>query len=298
MHQQGAAEADILEQAMRLPCWHAPQDASILGGGITNHNVLITDQGRQFVVRMGQDIPLHGILRSNELAVSRAAHAAGLAPAVHHAGPGVLVLDYIAARPLTPADVQDPARLEQLADLLARVHRDVTAALSGPVMAFWVFHVLRDYARSLRAMASPHLPLLPELAQQAEQMEEMVGPIRLVLGHNDLLPGNILWDGTRHWLIDWEYAGFNSGLFDLGGLASNNGLDIAAETRLLAAYHGHEPDSALWRQYRAMKCASLLRETMWSMLSELTSVIDFDYAAYSATNLAAYRAAFADLKDL
>ena len=30
-----------------------------------------------------------------------------------------------------------------------------------------------------------------------------------------------------------------------------------------------------------MKCASLLREAMWSMVSEIYSTIDFDYAAYT-----------------
>jgi hypothetical protein len=29
-----------------------------------------------------------------------------------------------------------------------------------------------------------------------------------------------------------------------------------------------------------MKCASLLREAMWSMVSEIHSKLDFDYAAY------------------
>ena len=30
-----------------------------------------------------------------------------------------------------------------------------------------------------------------------------------------------------------------------------------------------------------MKCASLLREAMWSMVSEIYSTLDFDYAAYT-----------------
>jgi hypothetical protein len=33
--------------------------------------------------------------------------------------------------------------------------------------------------------------------------------------------------------------------------------------------------------YQAMKCASLLREAMWSMVSEIHSKIDFDYPAYT-----------------
>ena len=31
---------------------------------------------------------------------------------------------------------------------------------------------------------------------------------------------------------------------------------------------------------------------MWSMVSEIHSQLDFDYAAYTASNLATYRAAF------
>jgi hypothetical protein len=41
-----------------------------------------------------------------------------------------------------------------------------------------------------------------------------------------------------------------------------------------------------------MKCASLLRETLWSMISEIHSTIDFDYAAYTAENLARFERAY------
>jgi hypothetical protein len=43
-----------------------------------------------------------------------------------------------------------------------------------------------------------------------------------------------------------------------------------------------------------MKCAAALRETLWSMVSEIHSEIDFDYRAYTETNLAGFRAALAD----
>jgi len=46
----------------------------------------------------------------------------------------------------------------------------------------------------------------------------------------------------------------------------------------------------LWRRYLAMKAAAALRETLWSMVSEIHSRLDFDYAAYTADNLATYRA--------
>jgi thiamine kinase-like enzyme len=106
---------------------------------------------------------------------------------------------------------------------------------------------------------------------------------------------NLIDDGTRLWLIDWDYAGFNSPLFDLGGVASNNGLDEAQTLALLEAYHG-SVDHDLLRRFSAMRCASLLRETLWSMVSEIHSTLDFDYAAYTATNLQRAEAAWQDHK--
>lgn len=287
-----------LARAMSLACWKDPREPAILGGGITNFNVRLIDGERRYVVRIGDDIPVHGVMRFNELAISRAAHAAGIAPAVHHAEPGILVLEFIEGRTFAEADVREPANLERIVALIRRCHGTVAEHVAGPVLAFWVFHVLRDYARTLEAAGSPHLPHLGELLAIARSLERAVGPVELVLGHNDLLPANIIDDGARLWLIDWEYGGYNSPLFDLGGLATNNGLDGALERRLLELYFGEPADDALWRRYSAMKCASLMRETLWSMVSEIHSALDFDYAAYTSGNRARLEAALDDFRQL
>jgi thiamine kinase-like enzyme len=44
-----------------------------------------------------------------------------------------------------------------------------------------------------------------------------------------------------------------------------------------------------------MKTASLLRETMWSMVSEITSKLDFDYGEYTQENLNKFNEAFESL---
>ena len=286
------SHARAIDKAMALPCWHAAENPRILEGGITNVNLLIADQGQDYVVRMGVDIPEHGIMRFNELALSRAAHAAGISPAVHHAQTGILVLEFIKSTSLTEADVRDPRMLLQVVELLGRVHRDMAGFARGPILSFWVFHVLRDYAARLTNDGSPYTSMLSELLIQARDMEAIIGPVELVLSHNDMLPANILRGSDRLWLIDWEYGGFNSPLFDLGGLATNCGLDTVAEHTLLTAYYGQAPDAQLMKRYTAMKCASLLRETMWSMVSEVTSKLDFDYAQYTAENLAHYKSAY------
>ncbi len=283
-----------IERAKRLSIWTGPVEPVPLGGGITNTNYLVEDAGRQVVVRIGDDIPVHQVMRFNELAASRAAHAAGISPAVLHHEPGALVLEYVDGRTLGAEEVREADRLPRIVELVARAHREIPRHLRGPALVFWVFHVIRDYAGTLREGESPHVPALPELMAAADRLEAAVGPVELVFGHNDLLPANLIDDGTRLWLIDWDYAGFNSPLFDLGGLAANNGLNLAQEADVLGAYFGRMPDADLWHRYRAMKCASALRETMWSMVSEIHSALDFDFASYTATNLATFRAAYDD----
>jgi thiamine kinase-like enzyme len=287
-----------LGRAAGLPIWTGPVTPQPLGGGITNVNFVVEDAGRRYVVRIGDNIVEHQVMRFNELAASRAAHAAGVSPAVVHNQPGVLVLEFIEAATLDEAAVRDPAMLERIMPLIQRCHHGIPQHLRGPVLMFWVFHVLRDYAGTLHDGGSAHVARLPSLMGQADQLQQAVGPIDVVFGHNDLLPANFLDDGERLWLIDWDYAGFNSPLFDLGGLASNNGLTEAQERWLLETYFETALTDALWHRYQAMKCASLLRETMWSMVSEIHSQIDFDFPAYTHENLGRFEATFAAFQTL
>jgi thiamine kinase-like enzyme len=279
-----------------LEIWFGRVDPVPLAGGITNKNFIVEDSGRRYVVRVGSDIPVHGIVRANELAASKAAHLAGLSPRVVHAEPGILVLDFIEGRTFTPEDARNPANLERLVDMVRRCHRDIPQYLRGPAAMFWVFHVVRDYGHRLREGSSRHVVQLPDLLARAARLEVAVGPIDVVFGHNDLLAANFIDDGRRLWLVDWDYAGFNSPLFDLGGLASNSELPAEQAERALSLYFGKTVDDQLRRRASAMTAASLLRETMWSMVSELTSQLDFDYAAYTSDYLGRFEAALADFQ--
>ncbi len=286
-----------VERAAALSCFDNPTDIAPLGGGITNVNLTVTDGAQRFVVRLGEDIPEHGIMRWNELSLSRAAEALGVAPRVVHHEPGVLVLEMIDARTYAEEDVRDPANLPRIIDLIARTHRGMGAHLTSPVLAFWPYQVNQTYMTRLRADGSAHVAKLSELERQQARLMAATGPVDLVIGHNDLLAANILDDGARLWLIDWEYGGYNTPLFDLAGLAGNNGLSEAQERAMLELYFEAPPETH-WRAYQAMKCASLMRETLWSMTSELHSEIDFDYAAYTAENMDRLTAALNDFQNI
>jgi len=280
-----ADAATAAARAARLDIWTGPVDPRPVTGGITNTNFLVEDAGRRCFVRVGADIPVHGVMRFNELAASRAAAELGISPPVVHAEPGVLVLEFIEGRTLGEADIRDPDMLRRIVPLLRRCHRDMARHVAAPALAFWVFHICRHYARVLTDGGSRHTPLLPALMARGDALEAAVGAIEMGFGHNDLLPANFIDDGARLWLIDWDYAGFNSPLFDLGGLSSNSQFDAERDDELLGLYFDRAPDDALRRRLAAMKTASLLRETLWSMVSELRSEVDFDFGAYTADNL-------------
>ena len=166
-----------------LPVWQGDISIEPLTGGITNENYLVQDASRKYVVRVGADIPLHQVMRFNELAAARAAHAAGLSPAVVHASGNLTVLDYIDSRTLRPEDIRTPEMLPRVLDLVKRCHVDVPKHFRGPALVFWVFHVIRDYASTLKDRGSAHISLLPAFLDAAEMLERAAGPFDIVFGH-------------------------------------------------------------------------------------------------------------------
>ncbi len=281
-----------------LPVWQGAVRWEPLEGGLSNESYVVSDGAVRYVVRFGQDYPVHHVSRAHEAMAARAAHAAGLAPEVVFTGAGVMVSRFIEARTFGPEDVR--ANLGRVAEVISRFHRAMPAEVSGAGRIFWVFHVIRDYARTLEAGGSRMAPRLPEFLALAAEMEAAQVPLPVVFGHHDLLPANFLDDGSRLWLIDFEYAGFGTAMFDLAGAASNAGFSDGEAADLLTAYFGTPPGPEVLRAHAAMQCASLLREAMWSMVSELhLDAPGADYVAYTQENLdaldgvlASYRARF------
>ena len=285
---------NYIKKINELPVWKGKINIKSLDGGITNENFLVTDDSQKLVVRLGEDILEHHVLRSNELIATKAAFEAGIGPEVIYNEKGVLIIKYIESKTMSANDVSE--NIDAIIPLIKKIHYEIPKKLFGPAMIFWVFHVVRNYAKFLEDNNSPHKNILNKLIDSNSILENISSPHEIVFSHNDLLPANFLDDGSKIWLIDWEYAGFNSPLFDLGGIASNNNFSIQEENYLLEKYYNKKIEQNLLKQYKAMKCASLLRETMWSMVSEITSKIEFDYANYTKENLDKFEKSFSEFK--
>ena len=283
-------ESASLDRIRALPCFSGSVDIEPLTGGLSNESWLVTDASGRHVVRFGQDYPFHHVDRRREVMTARAAHEAGFAPRVEYSEPGIMVSAFIEARTFDAADVR--ANAERVGRLIRDFHTSMPRHVEGPGFMFWVFHVIRDYARTLAKGGSRMADRLPGWLELSDRLEAAQCPLPIVFGHNDLLPANFLDDGHRLWLIDFEYAGFSTAMFDIAGAASNAEMTGDQAEVLLEAALGSRPDASVTRSMHAMQCASLLRETMWSLVSELyLDAPGANYETYTAENLARLDAA-------
>ena len=281
-----------------LPVWRGEITVARLKGGLSNESWLVSDAAGRHVVRFGKDYPFHHVFRDRETMTARAAHEAGFAPEVHYSEPGVMVTAFLGAKTYGADDVR--ANIGRIAELVRSFHDEMPKHVSGAGFMFWPFHVIRDYARTLEAANSRMAHALPFYLSLAEELERAQLALPVIFGHNDLLPANFLDDGKRLWLIDFEYAGFSTAMFDLAGVAANAGMSAEESDELLGRYFGSTPSPEIRRSHAAMQCASLLREALWGLTSELhLDTPGVDYVAYTAENLArldaaldAYRATY------
>jgi len=270
--------------------WESKIDISSIKGGITNKNFLVTDGSKKYFVRIGDDIPEHLVFRSNEVQASKAASKIGICPKLLFHKKSIQIFNYIEGKTFGPEDIKN--NLDTITKLIKKVHTKIPDQLIGQSVIFWVFHVIKNYKNFLEEHQSSYIKILPDLLKKALKLESISSPFEIVFSHNDLLPANFIQNQEKIWLIDWEYAGFNTPLFDLGGLASNNDFNENEEKHLLENYFEKKLSSELLIKYKAIKSASLLRETMWSMVSEITSNIEFDYNSYTVENLSKFNESF------
>lgn len=283
-----------IKRIQSLSCWQTDVVVEPLAGGITNRNYVVQDGPRKFVARWCEDLSRLGIDRRNELACQHAAAAIGVAPPVVHAESPIVVTQWVAGKTLAAEDVRDEKRLSRVVDTLRRLH-GAWDELRGELLYFSPFQTIRTYTATARELGAQLPDTIDELLSDAARLERRIAPFRPVLCHNDLLPANLIENEQQVWLVDWEYGGVGHPLFDLAGLTGNCELDEGQEQHLLRTYLGREPAAQTIFEFRLLKTVSLLREALWAMIQTVASDLEFDYAAYAAENLSAYRDARARL---
>lgn len=253
-----------------------------LGGGITNHNFRARFGGHDVVVRIaGAETELLGIDRAAEHVATEAAAKLGLAPEVLAFLPEhtCLVTRFVDAVPVAPVDGAAVARA------LRAFHEHAPALPTS----FDVGRIARDYlalAQERGAAPSPAARAATAVAERIAAVLDGHPEHAVVPCHDDLLNANILSDGTRIWLVDWEYAGMGDRYFDLGNLSVNNGFSEDDDRALLAAYWQEPATERRFAALRLMRAMSDVREALWGTVQQAISDLDFDFAAYAEEHLA------------
>jgi thiamine kinase-like enzyme len=99
-----------------------------------------------------------------------------------------------------------------------------------------------------------------------------------VPSHNDLSADNLIDDGRRVWLIDFEYSGNNDPCYDIADLASQASLDDDQRAMLCEAYFG-VADPVLLARMRLHGAISDFAWAVWSWIQLRVSTRDIDFAS-------------------
>jgi len=277
-----------------LPIWDATVDVKELQGGITNSNYLVNHNSKMYVVRIVEEQPCLGIDRRNEVLCMKAGYECGISPDVVYTGSGIMVTNFIEGKVLEPANLSENLYLPLVTEVLKIVH-DSDHKLSKEVLSFSPFEVVKTYYQRVIDLKVKMPNGLNRAIGEVELLENQVGSFIPTLCHNDVLAANWIFDGSKMWLIDWEYAGIGNRMFDLGNLAHNAGFTENMDKALLKSYFGKYNDKVL-REFKIMKAVSGLRECLWSLIQTKISDLNFDFHKYAADNLQAYNTFLKQLK--
>jgi aminoglycoside phosphotransferase (APT) family kinase protein len=244
LHHVSQQQRDVVQRALQATFNTTAVDLQLLTGGVSGAQIFRFEvRSRSYVLRVEPDrVALSDQERG--FACMTAAAKAGAAPPVHFAdaATGVAIMDFIAGRPLSDHPGGPLGLVRALGALIAKVQQ------TPP------FPSLGDYLESLGGMlgrltqSGIFAPggLDPHAAGLARMRAALPwDAATLVSCHNDPNPRNMIFDGERVWLIDWELAFRNHPLVDVAILTTELAQTPALERALLEATFGAPPDRPL-----------------------------------------------------
>ncbi|HEY9219268.1 MAG TPA: phosphotransferase [Phenylobacterium sp.] len=246
--------------------------AAVRGGGSGALTYRVEVGGRPYLMRMETARDVFRDARRG-FACMRIAADAGLAPPVRHADAdtGVAIMDFLPQRPLGDF----PGGPEALAGAVGVLVARLQATSLFPALAGYTFLIDRMLSHLTTTVAPG---LLAAHRAAFDEIREAFGwdDTALVSSHNDVNPGNVIFDGERLWLIDWETAYRNDPLIDVAIAVENFAPDAATQSALVGAWLGRAPDERLTaRLYLARLLSRLQYGVLLLNLVGLAPDVDF-----------------------
>jgi len=258
-----------------------PRTVHELPGGLTNRNYKVTTPAGSYVARIsGAGSELLAIDRDCEYRNSVAAAAAGAGPPVVEYRPqdSMLVIGYIEGRTLGSVDVAEPRTITRIARACRRLHQGERFGNDFDMFAIQRRYLAVARSRGFRIPAG-YEDLLPQFdaAAAALAASDHDGTVPC---NNDLLPANLIDDGDRIWLIDYEYSGNNDACFELGNIWAEAHLSEDCLAALVTAYYGRPRPGKVARA-RLLGLAGMYGWTLWGAIQHAASTIEFDFWSWA-----------------
>jgi len=257
-------------------------------GGLTNRVYKVTVGNAAYVLRIAGEGTGDYIDRKVEAHNARIAAAAGVGAEVLFTDEtdGLMLTRYLGnCVTMSPASFRDrPGAPARAARVLKRMH-DCTQAFE---FRFELFQMIDDY----RGMLKKRDALLPygyEVAVSEAQSARTAlakSPPPLAPCHCDPLSENFLDDGTRMWVVDWEYSGMNDPIWDLGDVSVEAEFDEAQDHEMMNAYCGGAVPEALFGRMVLYKALCDLLWTLWGLIQHADNNPAVDFWAYSTNRFA------------
>jgi len=261
-------------------------------GGASALTYRVQVGGRPYALRLDvRRSPMHDPARG--FACMRTAAEAGVSPPLRHADAeaGVAITDFIAARPLTAYPGGPEALARDFGRLIARLQAtpafpvlDDYFNVIGRMMAF-----LAGSGLFAAGLLEPHMARL-ETIRQAYPWD----PAALVSSHNDPNPRNLIFDGTRLWLIDWETAFRNDPLVDVAIVTQEIAPAPALEDALLRGWLGQAPSAQVRARLTLMKAVIRLYYAGLMLMPLAAAPPAQPHGDLAAPSLAEFRQAIAE----
>jgi thiamine kinase-like enzyme len=264
----------------KVPALADVTNISILKGGLTNVNYRLDTPSDKYVIRISdKKTSLLGIERENERINAQRAYLAGVGAEIIDflSEEDILVIKWIDAKTLHKDDIKSQP------EMLERIARAVRALHKGPKFQqdFYFPSVRKKYLEIVQEnnffIPDNYLRLEPLVVELESLLK--VHPEPLAPCNNDLLAENFLDDGTKIWIIDYEYSGQNEPSFEIGNMASELALNREQLVTLCNVYWEENLDHKVWRAL-AWSVIARFGWVMWASIQEGVSKISFDFRGW------------------
>lgn len=235
-------------------------------GGLTNHTYHVTfADGAEYVVRIPGEGTEEMIVRSDEEKSTRLACDLGVDAKVLYFGKdGSKVTEYLKNAVTMSADtIKDPLRIAQVADVFNVMHS--SGADTG--VPFEVFDMAAGYEKIIHDM---NVPMFDDYAESKAAVMAIKAEIDAAMDikkvpcHNDPLCENWVVSEGKMYLIDWEYAGMNDGMWDVADVSIEANFGEAEDMLLLEKYLRRTPTVADKKHFLASKLYVDFLWTLWA----------------------------------